>query len=158
QRATFEALFEREYHTLKQLSHPSMIAVHEYGLPPSGGAYYTMELLDGGDLRERAPVPWAELCRLMFDICSSLALLHSRGLVHRDISPRNIRCTTQGTAKLIDFGALSAMGPGSGALVGTPAFIAPEMVQRSAIDGRTDLFSLGATFYYALTQRLAFAA
>jgi serine/threonine-protein kinase len=94
----------------------------------------------------------------MFDVCSSLALLHSRRLLHRDISPRNIRCTANGGAKLIDFGAMSAMSAGGGQLAGTPAFSAPEAVQRSAIDARTDLFSLGATMYFALTGRLAYAA
>jgi hypothetical protein len=94
----------------------------------------------------------------MFDICSSLALLHSRRSIHRDISPRNIRCTTRGSAKLIDFGAMSAMGASAAQLVGTPAFTAPEAVQHSSLDARSDLFSLGATLYYALTQRLPFAA
>jgi hypothetical protein len=158
QRALYAALFEREFHTLAELSHPSVIEVYDYGAPPDAGPYYTMELLDGGDLRERAPVPWAELCRSMFDVCSSLALLHSRRLLHRDISPRNIRCTANDGAKLIDFGAMSAMSAGGGALAGTPAFSAPEAVQRSAVDARTDLFSLGATMYYALTGRLAYSA
>ncbi|HEX4354545.1 MAG TPA: protein kinase, partial [Polyangiales bacterium] len=157
QHATFAALFEREFHTLAQLSHPSVIAVYEYGVTDHG-PYYTMELLDGGDLRDRSPMPWAEVCRLLFDVCSSLSLLHSRRLLHRDVSPRNIRCTQSGAAKLIDFGAMCAMGGGNGQLVGTPAFVAPESVQRSAIDGRTDLFSLGATMYFALTKELAFPA
>ena len=76
----------------------------------TAGPYYTMELLDGGDLRERAPLPWREACALLRDVCSSLALLHSRRLVHRDVSPRNVRCTRDGRAKLIDFGAMAPMG------------------------------------------------
>jgi serine/threonine-protein kinase len=84
------ALFEREYHTLAQLTHPRVIEVYDFGVE-AGRAYYTMELLDGGDLRERCPLTWRDACRLMFDVCSSLALLHSRRLVHRDISPRNVR-------------------------------------------------------------------
>src|SRR5688572_6524583 len=76
-------LFEREFHTLAQLAHPRVIAVYDYGVD-EGGPYYTMELLDGGDLRERSPLPWREACELMFDVCSSLALLHSRRLLHRD--------------------------------------------------------------------------
>jgi tetratricopeptide (TPR) repeat protein/tRNA A-37 threonylcarbamoyl transferase component Bud32 len=149
-------LFEREFYTLAQLSHPRVIRVYDYGVDPAG-PYYTMELLDGGDLRERSPVPWREACELIFDVCSSLALLHSRRLVHRDVSPRNVRCTRDGRAKLIDFGAMVSMGSGA-ALVGTAPFVAPEAVHSAALDARTDLFSLGATLYYALTGRLAFPA
>jgi serine/threonine-protein kinase len=106
ERATLAGLFEREFHTLAQLRHPHVIAVHDYGLRADGSPFYTMELLDGGDLRERAPIGWRETCRLVFDVCSALALLHSRRLLHRDLSPRNIRCTQAGQAKLIDFGAM----------------------------------------------------
>src|SRR4051812_45361488 len=151
------ALFEREFHILAQLRHPHVIAVHDYGLLDSS-SYYTMELLDGGDLRERAPVPWRESCRLFFEVCSSLALLHSRRLLHRDISPRNIRCTPDGRAKLIDFGAMAPMNAGAAEVVGTAPFVAPETLHRLALDARTDLFSLGATLYYALTGRLAYPA
>ncbi len=158
QRAAVELWFEREFHTLSQLSHPRVIAVYDYGITPEGVSYYTMELLDGGDLRERAPLPWREACRLSFDVCSSLALLHSRRLLHRDISPRNIRCTRDGAAKLIDFGAMAPMSGGGSPLVGTPAFTAPETVHRSAIDARTDLYALGASLYYALTGKLAYPA
>jgi hypothetical protein len=150
------ALFEREFHTLAQLSHPSVIEVYDYGIGEHG-PYYTMELLEGGDVRARAPMPWQQVCRIAFDVCSSLALIHSRRLVHRDITPRNVRCTQAGRAKLIDFGAMVPMGAG-GHVIGTPAFIAPEVVSRSFVDGRADLFSLGATLYYALTGRTPYAA
>jgi hypothetical protein len=150
------AAFEREYHTLVQLSHPRIIAVHDFG-NDDAGRYYTMELLDGGDLRERSPMPWQEACALGYDVCSSLALLHSRQLVHRDISPRNVRRTRDGCAKLIDFGAMVPMGT-SGQVVGTPPFVPPEVLHRSALDARTDLFSFGATLYFALTARLAYPA
>ena len=99
-----------------------------------------MELLDGGDLVERSPLPWKDACRVLFDVCSCLALLHSRRLLHRDVSPRNVRCTADGQAKLIDFGAMAVMGH-SRQVVGTPAFVAPEALHRLALDGRTDLYS-----------------
>jgi serine/threonine protein kinase len=152
------ALFEREFHTLVQLRHPRVIEVYDYGLGPDGNPFYTMELLDGGDLRESAPVRWRELSKLAFDVCSALALLHSRRLLHRDISPRNVRRTQAGEAKLIDFGALAPMGVGGADVVGTPAFTAPEVLQRLALDARTDLYSLGVTLYYALTGRLPYTA
>jgi hypothetical protein len=145
------SLFEQEFLTLAQLSHPRIIEVYDYAVSDAG-PYYTMELLDGGDLRERTPMEWREACGIAYDVCSSLALVHSRRLVHRDVSPRNIRCTRDGKAKLFDFGALVPMGPGD-IIVGTPQFVAPEVVHRSALDARTDLFSLGATLYFALTGR-----
>ena len=150
------ALFEREFHTLAELSHPRIIEIYDYGLDPEG-PYYTMELLDGGDLRDLAPVPWREACALAYEICSSLALIHSRRLVHRDVSPRNVRRTRDGRAKLIDFGAMVPMGQGA-LIVGTPAFVSPEVVHGARLDGRADLFSLGATLYFALTGRHAHPA
>jgi hypothetical protein len=158
EQATIAALFEREFHALSQLRHPHVIDVYDYGLGADGIPYYTMELLDGGDLRELAPLDWRQACRLLFDVCSSLALLHSRRLLHRDIGPRNIRCTRNGKAKLIDFGALAPMSAGGGDVVGTPAFTAPETLHRLALDARTDLYSLGVTLYYVLTGRLPYLA
>ncbi|HKP56765.1 MAG TPA: AAA family ATPase [Polyangiales bacterium] len=86
-----------------------------------------------------------------------MSLLHSRKLVHRDVSPRNVRCTRSGRAKLIDFGAMVPMGSGFES-VGTPSFVAPEVLRHGMLDARTDLFSLGATLYFALTGKKPFAA
>ncbi|MDD9969245.1 MAG: protein kinase [Myxococcales bacterium] len=150
------SMFEREYHTLAQLSHPRIIDVYDYGVDQAG-PFYTMELLDGGDLQGLSPLSPLRVCELMLEVCSSLALLHSRRLLHRDVSPRNVRCTRDGHAKLIDFGALMPMGPAT-EVVGTPAFVAPEVLHRAALDARSDLFSFGGTLYYALTRKLPFAA
>ncbi|MET0388892.1 MAG: protein kinase, partial [Polyangiales bacterium] len=154
QEAKLPSLFEREYHTLVQLSHPRIVAVYDYGVDEHG-AYYTMELLDGGDLTERTPCPWREAAGIAFDVASSLALVHSRRLVHGDISPRNVRCTREGHAKLIDFGAMAPMGR-CDKLVGTPAFVAPEVVAHLTAEAASDLYSLGATLYYALTGHLPY--
>ncbi len=148
--------FEREFHTLMQLAHPRVVQAFDYGRDREH-PYYTMELLDGGDLRELAPLPWERVCAIAYDICSALSLLHSRRLVHRDLTPRNVRCTADGRAKLIDFGLLSPMGP-TGTLAGTPPYVAPELVQSMTLDARSDLFSLGATLYFALTARVVFPA
>src|SRR5689334_22277181 len=147
------AAFEREYHALVQLSHPRIIEVYDFGADESG-RYYTMELLDGGDLRELSPLPWQTACALFYDVCSSLALRHSRQLVHRAVSPRNARRTRAGSAKLIDFGALLPFGT-TAHVIGTPPFVPPEVLHRSSLDARTDLFSLGTTLYFALTGRLS---
>jgi serine/threonine protein kinase len=119
-----------------------------------GQPYYTMEIFAGGDLHELAPLPWREVCHIAYEICSVLSLLHSRRLLHRDLTPRNVRRTADGTAKLIDFGLLAPMGP-TGLIAGTPPYVAPELVQRMSLDCRSDLFSLGATLYHALTARTA---
>jgi tetratricopeptide (TPR) repeat protein len=156
QHRTLTAMFEREYHTLAQLAHPRVVEVYDYGIDASG-PYYTMELLDSGDLRERSPMKWRTACELSFDVCSALALIHSRRLVHRDVSPRNVRCTSTNRVKLIDFGALAPVGPSS-QIVGTPSFIAPETLDGATLDARTDLYSLGATLYFALTGRAAYPA
>ena len=149
-------LLEREFHTLAQLAHPSIIEVYDYGVDDDG-PYYTMELLDGADLHGTGQTPWKQACSLLRDVASSLALLHSRGLIHRDVSARNVRCTTDGRAKLIDFGAMTSLGVAKD-VVGTPPFLAPEVLQMQALDGRADLFSLGALGYYILTGQHAFPA
>lgn len=149
-------LFEREYRALSQLAHPRVVEVYDYGVDAEG-PYYTLELLNGGDLQELAPVGWRDACQIARDVCSALSLLHSRRLVHRDVSPRNVRRTPDGASKLIDFGAVAPMGPNKW-LVGTPPCCAPESLQLQALDARTDLFALGATLYFVLTGRHAFAA
>ncbi|MDD9946737.1 MAG: AAA family ATPase, partial [Myxococcales bacterium] len=150
------ALFHREFRTLAELEHPRVIHVYDYGIDDLG-PYYTMELLDGADLREEVPISWRRACLLMRDVCSCLALLHSRGFVHRDVSPLNVRCTADGRAKLIDFGAMAPIGV-SVTTLGTPPCVAPEAHARLPLDARTDLFALAATFYYALTGTHAYPA
>ena len=149
-------LFRREFHTLSQLAHPNVVSVYDYGVD-EGAPYYTMELLDGGDLLNGVPYEWRRACSLASDVCSALSLIHSRRMVYRDLSPKNVRCTSDGRAKLLDFGALAPMGPAK-IFVGTPAIAAPEAVHLQPLDARTDLYSLGATLYYALTGRRAYPA
>jgi serine/threonine-protein kinase len=151
-----EQLFEREFHTLQQLGHPRIVAVHDFAYD-GGCAFYTMEWLGGGDLSKLAPLPAQRVCALLSDVCSALSLLHSRGLVHRDVTPRNVRCTDDGLAKLIDFGAIASFGS-TPRLLGTPPCCPPEAVDGEELDGRTDLFALGATAYFALTGRHAYGA
>ena len=150
------ALFQREYHTLVHLRHPRVIEVYDYGVE-GGRPYYTMELLDGSDLRELAPLPWRRACEVLRDVASSLALLHSRRMLHRDLSPRNVRCTRDGQAKLIDFGTMTPMGVARD-VAGTPPYMAPEAVHAQALDARTDLFALGALAYWTLTGYDAYPA
>lgn len=149
-------LFEREYHTLAELAHPRIVAAMDYGCD-ADLPYYTMELLDGGDLLERSPLPWREACAIARDVCSALSLVHSRRMVYRDLSPRNVRCTSDGKAKLLDFGAMAPMGPAASAVC-TPSVASPEVVYRLPLDGRSDLYALGAMLYFTLVGRSAYPA
>jgi serine/threonine-protein kinase len=91
-------LFEREYHTLSQLAHPNIISVFDYGIDAQG-PYYTMERLSGVSLRACAPLPWIEASRLIRDVASALAIIHSRRLMHRDVTPLNVYRSEDGSAK-----------------------------------------------------------
>jgi eukaryotic-like serine/threonine-protein kinase len=148
--------FRQEFHTLARMAHPRIVAAHEYGVDATG-PYYTMELLGGEDLRSLAPVDPMDGCRLLRDVASALAFLHARGLIHRDVAGRNVRCAVDGRAKLIDFGALTTVGV-VGPVIGTPPFISPEALRGQPLDPRSDLFSLGAVAYRLLTGRHAYPA
>ena len=144
--------FRREFHTLARLRHPRIVEAYDYGVDDTGQPYYTMELLDGRDLGTMAPLHWREACPLLRDVASALAFLHTRQLLHRDVAPRNVRCTSDGRAKLLDFGMLSTMGVSS-EIVGTLPSIAPEMILGLPMDRRSDLFGLGALAFWLLTGR-----
>jgi hypothetical protein len=148
--------FHREFCRLQQLQHPRIIQVYERGGDPLG-FYYTMELLTGSDLRELAPLPWRRACELLRDVALSLAIIHSRHLVHRDVSSGNVRCTEDGRAKLLDFGATVTAGVATNA-VGTPQCMPPEALRREPLDARTDIYGLGALAYWLLTGRHAYPA
>ena len=157
--ASLRAMFEREYHTLVQLAHPRIVRVFDFGVE-GDLPFYVMELLEGMDarhaLREQKP-SIREICTWLRDCASALALIHSRRMVHRDVSPRNLWCTPDGRAKLIDFGTLVAMGPQT-RIAGTPPFVPPEALNALPLDGRCDVYALGALAYTLLTERAAFPA
>ncbi|MET0385209.1 MAG: protein kinase [Polyangiales bacterium] len=145
------AHFMREFHALSELRHPRIIEVYEYGVDRNV-PYYTMELLDGQDLRDLSPLPYRDACLYLRDVASSLALLHARRLLHRDVSPRNVRRTSEGHCKLLDFGAMIPFGVPPN-VTGTAPCIAPEALQGALLDQRSDLYSLGALAYCVLTGR-----
>lgn len=146
--------FQREFHTLARLEHPRIVEVFDYGVDGSR-PFYTLELLDGLDLRDTGRLEIPEICSLLRDVASALAFLHTRRLLHRDLAPRNVRRTEDGRAKLIDFGVLATVGA-AGDLAGTPPFVAPESLRGATLDHRTDLFGLGALAYWLLARRHAY--
>jgi hypothetical protein len=159
QSSTLRAMFEHEFHTLSQLAHPNIIRVFDYGLDGED-PYYTMELLAGSDARvalKESSFSVREICSLLRDCASALALIHSRRMVHRDIGPRNVWCTPERRGKLIDFGTLVAMGLQS-RIAGTPPFVPPEALYMQPLDARCDLYALGALAYFLLTGEYAYPA
>lgn len=149
-------LFEREYEVLVSLRHPSIVEAFDYG-HDGDSVYYTMALIDGVDLRKQAPLPWRTVCAHLRDVASILGLLHARRLLHRDLSPRNLLCTSDGGLKLIDFGAVAPFGVNPD-IVGTPPFVPPEALTRGELDQRYDLFALGALGYFLITGTHAYPA
>lgn len=148
--------FRREFHTIAGLYHPSVVAAYEYGIE-NGQPYYTMELLEGPTLRDLLGAPVSQCCRMLRAVASALAFLHSRRLLHRDLKARNVRCDAAGQPKLLDFGVLVTMGV-AGDVAGTPPSIPPEALRGLPLDGRSDLFGLGALAYRLLTSREAYPA
>jgi hypothetical protein len=147
-----QALFRAEYHVLARLKHPFIIEVYEFGFDRDC-PYYTMELLDGHDLRESPQVSVELGCRILRDVACSLAMLHGQRLLHRDVSPRNVRRTSSGVCKLIDFGTMVPFGLPPD-VAGTAPFMSPEAREGSLLDQRSDLYSLGAVAYWLFSRRL----
>jgi tRNA A-37 threonylcarbamoyl transferase component Bud32 len=148
--------FRREFHTLVSLRHPRIVTAYDFATE-DGRSYYTMELLDGEDLKDVGLVAPRDACRLLRDVAGALAMLHARGLVHRDLAAKNVRRLSTGRAKLIDFGILTNVGVAA-ELAGTAAYVAPESMRNMPLDGRTDLYSLGVLAYLMLTERLPYPA
>ena len=165
------ARFEHEVQMTSQLTHPNTVSIYDYGRTPEGLFYYAMEFLSGINLdqltRKFGPQPEGRVIHILRQVCGSLAEAHRIGLIHRDIKPANILLTRRGglcdVVKVLDFGLVKARNllppdkTTANAVVGTPHFIAPEAVnQPQAVDGRSDLYSVGAVGYWLLTGRTLF--
>ncbi|MEY4544482.1 MAG: hypothetical protein RL685_677 [Pseudomonadota bacterium] len=174
-RAGKEALsrFEREVQRTAMLTHPNTVTVFDYGRTTDGVFYYAMELLTGASLDEivalDGPQPEERVIHLLDQVAASLAEAHGAGLIHRDVKPGNIlvveRAGIPDLVKVVDFGLVKDIGaktadeaPPEAALTladtiaGTPLYIAPEMLNApERVDGRADLYALGAVGYWLLT-------
>jgi len=160
--------FEREVQRTAELSHPNVVTVFDYGRTPDGIFYYAMEHLDGLDLSElveqHGPLSPARAIHVLVQICEGLAAAHDVGLIHRDIKPANVFLLRAGRTadlvKLVDFGLVKELGDEtdtSNAIVGTPACMAPEVIDApDAVDERSDLYAVGAVGYFLLTGRYVF--
>ncbi|MGH7689871.1 MAG: serine/threonine-protein kinase, partial [Gemmatimonadaceae bacterium] len=153
--------FLREARMAAKLSHPNIISIHTVD-EASGFVFYVMAYVEGETLAERVrargPLPNSEGARILRDVAWALAHAHSQGLVHRDVKPDNI-LLEQGTGRVMvgDFGIAAVASDASGdGVSGTPEFMSPEQALGREVDGRSDLYSLGATAFYAMTGRLPF--
>lgn len=155
--------FQREARSAANLLHHNLAHVYEYKVV-GNESYIIMEYIDGFDLaqiQERAPqLPIDVAAMIAVKILHGLTQVHSHGMVHRDIKPDNVRVTTRGEVKIMDFGI--AFDPGEdnltqpGILIGSPHYLAPEQIQGERLDSQADLFAFGITFYEMLCGRRPF--
>ena len=151
--------FRREAQTLARLAHPNILRVYAYGCD-DGLHWMAVELAARGDLYSARPadraVRWSDAVGWLRQSLCGLAAVHESGLVHRDVKPHNLMLAADGSVRLADFGLVRLPGdpPGKGKLVGTPAYVSPEQALGKDIDGRADLYSLGATFWHLLAGRM----
>ncbi|HSE63814.1 MAG TPA: protein kinase [Thermoanaerobaculia bacterium] len=167
--------FEREAKAVAAISHPNILAIHDFGTD-SGVTFAVTELLDGETLRGRlagGALPWREAVELAAAVADGLAAAHSRGIVHRDLKPENIFLTSDGRIKILDFGLArreKALSPPQqtaartvtqptmpGTVMGTVGYMSPEQVTGHAADARSDIFSFGCVLYEMATGARTFS-
>ena len=165
QEPAFAERFVREARAMAMLSHPQIVAVHDFG-QTDGLYYFLMEFVDGVNLRRLLDTgklaPEAALA-IVPQICEALQYAHDHGVVHRDIKPENVLLDKEGRVKIADFGIAKLVGreakdlslTGEGQIVGTPQYMAPEQIEHPLqVDHRADLYALGVVFYQMLTGEL----
>ena len=160
----FAERFKREARALGRLSHPNIVAVHNFGIR-EGMHFLIMEFVDGLNLRQISEEDTLEpqhAIQLVPELCDALQYAHSEGVIHRDIKPENILLDTRGRIKIADFGLAKIAGTGPDAglthtqqVMGTWNYMAPEQKERpTEVDHRADIYSLGVVIYEMLTGEL----
>jgi serine/threonine protein kinase len=164
--------FEREAKAIAALSHPNILALHDFG-QADGTCYTVTELLEGETLRSRlsqGALPGRKAVEHALQIAQGLAAAHEKGIVHRDLKPENIFLTRTGLVKILDFGLAKYEPPvidesvsptiasktEFGAVLGTVGYMSPEQVRGRPADHRSDIFSFGCLLYEMLSGRRAF--
>ena len=165
------ARFEREARAVAALSHPNILAIHDFGTN-DGAAFAVMELLAGETLRQRldhGALPQKRAVEIGREMAAGLAAAHAKGIVHRDLKPENVFLTRDGLVKILDFGLARQFRKqegrpeptlteksGSGVALGTAGYMSPEQVRGETADHRADIFAFGAVLYEMLSGRRAF--
>ncbi len=154
--------FRREARAASALDDPNICTVHDVG-ECDGQLYIVMAYYEGETLKERlarGPLPESEARQLAIEVARALARAHEADIVHRDIKPANVMLTGRGKVKVLDFGIAKIRGDATltraGSSPGTPAYMSPEQARGEPVDGRTDVWSLGALLYEMLAGRRPF--
>ena len=161
------ARFWREARSLAALTHPGVVRVHAFGEAPDGSLYLAMERIEGrsladlldapGDATASPPWPWSLSASLAMQLAEALDAAHAVGLVHRDVKPANVLVEASGRVRLVDFGLARATDGAedrvtrTGAVLGTPAYMAPEQLEGTAVGPQADVFALGVVLYRLLS-------
>ncbi len=175
----YRARFLREARAVSKLRHPNIAAVHDFGETEEGQPFIVMELVSGQTLGEMLAGPGISVARAVEVTCEvarALSEAHRLGVVHRDVKPSNVVIDDEGTVKVLDFGlakqlheessngtngaeaqTLLTARTRSDVVIGTPLYLSPEQARGAKVDGRSDLFALGALLYECLTGRPAFS-
>jgi len=166
--------FEREAKAVAALSHPNILAIHDFGAA-GGVSYAVMELLQGENLRSRvtrSALAWRRAVEIAVAVADGLSAAHSKEMIHRDLKPENIFLTDDGQVKILDFGLARSISPKAaspasaateslatlpGTVLGTLGYMSPEQVRGEDLDARSDIFSLGCVLYEMLAGQRAFS-
>ena len=161
---TFVERFRREARSAAGLSHPNVVSVFDSG-SYHGTHFIVTELVEGETLGERlrrGAMPPREAAAVAVDVCHALEAAHARGLIHRDVKPGNVMLLPDGRVKVVDFGIALAAGSdtltGTGAVLGSTAYLAPEQASGQPVDERADLYALGCVLYEMLAGSAPFRA
>lgn len=159
--------FLREARAAASLEHPNVVVVHDTG-EDGGFPYIVMQYIEGmslGDiLKAKGKLPPVQALRIIIAAASALGAAHEQHLIHRDVKPDNIMITNKGEVKVTDFGLAKSIHrsemsvTATGTMMGTPIYMSPEQFEAKAVDSRSDLYSLGVTFYRTLAGRAPFIA
>jgi len=173
----FRARFLREARAISAIGHPHIATIHDFGETPDGRPFIVMELVKGLSLSEmlrQGTLTLGSAIEIISDVAAALAEAHRHGIVHRDIKPSNVMINERNAVKVLDFGLAKQMDEFresadteaqtvvesptlSGSVVGTPLYLSPEQASAAPVDGRSDIFSLGALLYECIAGRSAFA-
>lgn len=162
----FVQRFQSEARTASRLVHPNLVRAYDSG-QIAGTYYFAMEFVEGRTayelVREKGPFPERQALNIVLQAARALDYLQNKNLIHRDVKPENIMVTSDGTAKLCDFGILLSVesdeAPTKGLTFGTPAYMSPEQIRgEKYLDIRADLYALGGTLFFLLTGRPPFEA
>jgi hypothetical protein len=170
ERVNAERRFRREAEVTSQLRSPHTVELYDFGVTEDGRFYYVMEFLEGHDLNglvsQHGPVPPERAIHLVYQACLSLGEAHDAGLVHRDIKPENLFVCQMGHdvdfVKVLDFGIVKQTGrdgtsnTATGLVIGTPAYIAPEVASGAQPTPQADIYALGCVLFRLVTGRLVF--